>query len=324
MRRLLVTRATQAAVVVSLVVTLSFVLVHLAPGDPFTSSYEDASVAGNVREQQRAAWGYDRPLPEQYVRWVGNLARGELGWSHSLSRPVGEVMRGVVPATLLLMGTALLLGLTGGVALGTWQAARHGSRAERATSAVTLFTLSVPEFLVALGVLALFSVRWRLLPVSGMLNPATHDSLGLAGRIADIARHLILPAATLAAVTAAAVSRYQRSTMLGVLPEEFVRTAYAKGASEGAVLRRHVIPNGLGPLISISGLLLPALFGGSVFVEKIFGWPGMGLTMVNGMLGRDYPLVLAGVLIGSVLVAVGGALADVLAALTDPRLRAGA
>lgn len=321
MRRLLVSRAAQSAVVIVLVATLAFVLIHLAPGDPFSTSLDDPSIPGDVRDHQRALWGYNRPLPEQYVRWVGNLTRGELGWSHTLSRPVAEVLRETVPHTLLLMGTALVLGLVGGVALGTWQASRRGSVAEHAAGSAILLALSVPEFLLALGALALFAIRLRWLPVSGMVDPAMHDSMRFAARMLDVARHLALPAGTLALITAAGVSRYQRTAVLGVLPEDFLRSARAKGASRSIVLVRHALRNALGPLIAICGLLLPALLGGAVVVESIFAWPGMGRTMVNAVGGRDYQLVLAGVLAGSVLVAVGGAAADVLASLADPRLR---
>ena len=320
MRRLLVTRATQAAVVVAIVTTLAFALVHLAPGDPFGSSIDDPSVTSDMRARQRALWGYDRPLPEQYLDWVGNLSRGEFGWSHSRGEPVGRVLRETVPHTFLLMGTSLLIGLAAGAALGTWQAARHGTVAERVTGAATLVALSIPDFLLALGALALIAVRWRWLPAGGMVDAALHDSLGTAGRALDILRHLVLPAGTLALLTTAAVSRYHRVAMLTVLPEDFVRTARAKGANERAVIVRHALRNALGPLITMTGLLFPALFGGAVFVESRFAWPGMGLTMVNAVGGRDYPLVLAGVLVSSVLVAVGGALADVLGALADPRV----
>jgi peptide/nickel transport system permease protein len=252
---------------------------------------------------------------------VGNLARGELGYSHTLSQPVAEVLRETVPHTLLLMGTALVLGLIGGVALGTWQASRRGSVAEHAAGSAILFALSVPEFLLALGALALFAMRLRWLPVSGMVDPAMHDSMGMVARMADVVRHLALPASTLALITAAGVSRYQRTAVLAVLPEDFLRSARAKGASRSVVLVRHALRNALGPLIAICGLLLPALLGGAVVVERIFAWPGMGRMMVDAVGGRDYQLVLAGVLAGSVLVAVGGAAADVLASLADPRLR---
>jgi peptide/nickel transport system permease protein len=320
-RRFLLARGAQALVVVALVATLAFVLVHLAPGDPFGASLDDPSNSAALHARQVHRWGYDQPLPVQYVKWFANLLRGEFGWSHSLNRPVADVLADAVPRTLLLMGSALTMGVLAGLALGTWQAARRGSPAERASSALAIATLSVPEFLMALAALALPAARWHWFPVSGIVDPAMHDSLNAIGRATDVIRHLVLPAGTLALLTAASVSRYHRSAMLAVLPEEFVRTARAKGAGEFTAVVRHALRNALGPLITIAGLLIPSLFGGAVFVETIFSWPGVGRMMVDAVGGNDYPLVLAGVLAGGVLVALGGALADMFAALADPRLR---
>jgi peptide/nickel transport system permease protein len=320
-RRFLLARGAQALVVVALVATLAFVLVHVAPGDPFNNNLDDPASTAALRAQQMHRWGYDQPLPVQYVKWLENIGRGEFGWSHSRNRRVTEVLIETVPRTLLLMGTALVAGVLAGVALGTWQAARYGSSAERVTNALAITTLSVPEFLVALAALALPAAQWHLFPVSGIVDPAMHDSMSALGRTADILRHLALPAATLALITAAPVSRFHRTAMLAVLPEDYVRLARAKGAGEYTALITHALRNALGPLITIVGLLLPALFGGAVFVETIFSWPGVGRMMVDAVGGNDYPLVLAGVIVGSVLVAIGSALADVLAALTNPRVR---
>jgi peptide/nickel transport system permease protein len=320
-RRFLLARGAQALVVIALVATLAFVLVHTAPGDPFAASIDDPRNNAALHAEQMHQWGYDQPLPVQYVKWFGNLARGDFGWSHTRNRRVTDVLRETIPRTLLLMGTALVAGLLAGVALGTWQAARRGTAAERATSALAITALSTPEFLVALAALALPAARWHWFPVSGIVDPAMHDSMDALGRASDVLRHLVLPAATLALLTAAAVSRFHRSAMLAVLPEEFVRTARAKGAGEFTVVVRHALRNAAGPLITIVGVLLPALFGGAVFVETIFSWPGIGRMMVDAVNGSDYPLVLAGVLVGSALVALGSALADVLSALADPRVR---
>ncbi len=320
MRRFLIVRTAQAMVVVALVVSLSFVLVHAAPNDPFGLSFDDPSISEQVRARERAKFGYDRPLGEQYVKWIRAIARGDLGISHSNGQPVADVLKRVLPNTALLMGAALLVGLVGGAALGTWQAAHAGTAGERISSAVAMITLSVPEFLLALAAIGLLSVRWHLFPVTGMVDVAMHDSMPFGGRVVDTLRHLVLPAGTLALVATAAVSRYQRTAVIGVLPDDFIRTARATGASERRVLWRHAFPNSLAPLCAIVGLLLPALFGGAVFVEKIFGWPGMGTTMVNAVLGRDYPLVLAGVICSGILVAIGSAAADMLAMLIDPRL----
>jgi peptide/nickel transport system permease protein len=322
--KLTLARAAQAVVVIILVATLAFALIHLAPGDPFSVALDDPAVGPETVAQQRALWGFDRPISEQYLKWIGNLAHGEFGYSIMRSRDVFQVLRETVPNTLLLMGTALVFGLGGGVALGTWQAARAGTRAERAISGFTMLVLSVPEFLVALGALTVFAVRCRWFPVGRMIEPAMHETYSAFGRAVDVLWHLALPAALLAALLAAAVARYHRTAMLAVLPDEFVRTARAKGARERVVLVRHVLRNALGPVITIAGLVLPGLFGGAVFVEKIFNWPGIGLTMIDAVGRRDYPLVLAGVVLGSAMVALGSALADVFASLADPRLRSAA
>ncbi len=326
MRRFLVARGAQALGVIAIVATLAFALVHVhvAPGDPFGESLDDPTNTAALHAQQMHTWGYDQPLPVQYVKWIGNLARGNFGWSHSRNRPVGEVLRATIPRTLLLMGTALLIGLLGGVALGTWQAARRGTIAERVSGAVALTLLSVPEFLVALAALALPAARWHWFPVSGMADPAGQDSMNALARAGDVLWHLALPAGTLALLAAAAISRYHRTAMLAVLPEEFVRTARVKGASEFGAVVRHALANSLGPLTTIIGVLVPALFGGAVFVETIFSWPGVGRMMFDAVHGNDYPLVLAGVIVGSVLVVAGSTLADVLLALVDPRVRTGA
>jgi peptide/nickel transport system permease protein len=320
-RRFLVARGAQALVVIALVATLAFTLVHLAPGDPFAASLDDPTSTAELHAQQMHRWGYDQPLPVQYLKWLGNLARGEFGWSHSRNRRVADVLLETVPRTLLLMSAALVAGVLAGLALGTWQAARRGTPAERVSGTLATAVVSVPEFLVALAALALPAARWHWFPVSGISDPALHDSMSAIGRAWDVTRHLVLPAGTLALLTAAGVSRYHRSAMLAVLPEEFVRTARAKGAGEYTAVVRHALRNALGPLITIVGLLLPALFGGAVFVETVFSWPGVGRMMVEAVGGNDYPLVLAGVLVGSMLVVLGSALADVLSALADPRLR---
>ncbi len=321
MRRFLLARGAQAVTVIAIVATLAFVLVHLAPGDPFASNLDDPSNSAELHAAQIHHWGYDQPLAVQYVKWVGNLARLQFGWSHSRGRWVTDVLRETIPRSMLLMGTAIVFGVFAGVALGTWQAPRRGSMAEKISGSLAIVTLSMPEFLVAIAALAIPAARWHWFPVSGIVNPAMHDSMNAAARAGDILLHLALPAGTLALLIAASVSRYQRMAMLAVLPDEFIRTARAKGAAEHDIVWRHALRNSLGPLTTIIGLLLPTLFSGAVFVETIFSWPGIGRMMVEAVGTVDYPLVLAGVLAGSVFVALGSALADVLAAFADPRVR---
>ncbi len=321
MRRYLIVRTAQALIVVTLVATLAFALLHAAPGDPLSAGLDDPQISESYRARERARFGLDRPLMEQYARWIANYARGDFGWSYTRNRPVAAVLADAVPNTLLLSGTALVLAFAGGLALGTWQAARHGSRAERLSNGVSVLLLSSPEFLVALGALSLFALRWRLFPGTGMVDAVTHDTRSAVGQIADVTAHLALPALTLAVLVGASIARYHRTAMLAVLPEEFVRTARAKGASARQALLHHALPNALGPAITIAGVLLPTLVGGAVVVEKVFAWPGVGLLTVEAIGGRDYPLVLAGVVCTSVLVVLGTLLADIAAMLLDPRQR---
>lgn len=314
-------RLAQALVIVAIVATIVFVLIHVAPGDPFSAAIDNPNVTEAIRAHWRAQYGLDRPIAEQYVRYLASVARGDMGWSFSMQRPVADVLADALPNTLLLAGTALVVGFIAGIALGVVQAQRAGSRADRALSAVSLFFYAMPDFWLALMIMLLLAYWIPAFPVAGAVDPVLHDYLGLAGRIADRARHLVLPALTLALLVAAAVARYQRAELVRVLPEEFVRTARAKGASERRVMLRHALRNALLPTVSLLGLMLPVLFTGAVFVERVFAWPGMGWVVLNAVATRDYPLVTAGVIVAAATVTAGSLLADVLYAVADPRVR---
>jgi peptide/nickel transport system permease protein len=320
-RRYLVRRAGQAIVVALLVVTIAFVLIHLAPGDPFTAAIDNPSVTQEIRAHWRATWGLDRPLPEQYVRYIAAVATGNLGYSFSQHRPVADALADAVPRTLLLMGVALALSFLLGIAAGVLQALRRGRWLDRVIGSVSLFFYSMPDFWLALMLLLLFGYWVPILPVGGIVNPIMDPYHGGLERLGDTLIHLVLPAGTLALLSAAAIARYQRSSMLDVINEDYVRTARAKGASNRSVVVRHALRNALLPVITIFGLAFPALLGGAVFIEKVFAWPGMGSMTVNAIALRDYPLVTAGVILGSLMVAVGSLLADILYAVADPRLR---
>lgn len=320
MRGFLLARARQAALVIVAVVTITFVLAHAAPGDPFWA-IEDPQMTAADRDRLREQWGYDAPILQQYGRWIANFAQGDFGWSHSRSQPVSAVLRDAIPNTLLLTVPAVILGVLAGMAFGTWQAVKRRTALARISDATTLALISIPDFVVALALLSLFAVHWQLAPVSGMVDAVYHDSLSTLGRIGDVLAHMALPGVTLALIVAAVVSRYQRAAVLGVLQEEYLRTAHAKGAPPGHIVLHHVLRNASGPVIAIAGLLVPTMFAGAVFVEKIFAWPGMGLTVVDAVAGRDYALVQAIVVIGTVIVLVANTLADVVAAAVNPRTR---
>ena len=313
-------RLLQAAAVVLLVATLTFVLIKLAPGDPFAVALENQNVTEEYRRLWREKYGLDRPIAEQYARYLADVARGDFQYSFSQNRPVRDALADALPNTLLLMGLALAASFAVGIALGVAQARRRGSLLDRTLSAVWMFFYSMPDFWLALVVMLLLAYKVRLFPTGDVTSfdypyfPAWRQAL-------DRLHHLVLPVGTLTLLTAAAVARYQRAAMLDVAEQDFVRTARAKGVDERGVMRRHVLRNALLPVITLAGLALPALLGGAVFVESVFSWPGMGRLTVQAIAQRDAPLITASVIVGAALVSAGNLLADVLYALADPRVR---
>ena len=321
MRRYLRDRLVQAVGVVFLVTTLTFLLVHLAPGDPLNAALDRPGVTEEIRAQWRQQFGLDRPIGEQYVRWIVNVPRGELGYSFSHRRPVRDVLLDAMPRTLLLVGLALALSFALGVAVGVLQAERVGSPRDRWLGRGLLLLYSVPDFWLALLALLLFAYRLPILPPGGIVDPVLHDYLPFGRRVLDRLAHLVLPVVTLALLTSAVIARHQRSSLLAVLPSDWMRTALAKGLRWRDAVRRHALRNALLSTITLFGLSLPAMAGGAVFVEKVFSWPGMGMVTVNAIGARDYPLITAGVLVISVAVAVGALVADLAVAAADPRVR---
>lgn len=323
MRRYVASRLLQAAIVVLLVTTVTFVLVHLAPGDPIAMALDRPGVTEAVRQQWRASFGLDRPLGEQYARWVVNAMRGELGWSFTFRRPVAEVIADALPRTLLLVGLALTLSFALGIVVAVLQSERPGGARDRWLGRVLLLLFSVPDFWLALVALLVFAYQMPLFPPSGIVDPVLHDYMSPSERIVDRLRHLVLPVTTLTLLATAAISRHQRSALMEVLPSDWMRTAVAKGLSRRRAVRRHALRNALLPSITLAGLYLPALVSGALIVEKVFSWPGMGLLAANAIASRDYQLITAAVLVTSIAVALGALLADVASAIADPRIRVG-
>ena len=322
MRRFLARRLAHGVLVVFVAATVAFLLAHLAPGDPFTSTLGSERLDPATLAQWRTAYGLDRPLPEQYVRFLAQALRGNLGPSVSAGRPAAAVLGEAVPYTLLLMGTALALSFAAGIALGAWQAAHRGTAADRVVGTASLIVASLPEFWLGLVLILVLAYRFPVFPGGGAVDVTMHDFMSPLGRIGDRLRHLALPALTLALLGTASIARYQRAAVLEVLPLDFVRTARAKGLSERLVLWRHALRNALVPTIVLLGLSLPTLFGGAVFVEQVFAWPGMGRVAASAFAARDYQIVVGATILGAVLVVAGSMLADVLHAAVDPRVRA--
>lgn len=268
--------------------------------------------------------GLDEPLHVQYLKWLGAFFTGDFGYSFSQHRPVGAAIGDALPNTLLLGGVSLTLIFALGCAAGVVQAVRQYSLTDDALTFAALFLYSVPGFWLALMLILLVSAPWMpdalRLPISGMTSVG-HDALGFWGRLADRARHLVLPSVALGLASAAGVARYARGAMLEVIGEDYVRTARAKGLSRTRVILKHALRNALLPVISLFGLYLPLLFGGAVVIEVVFSWPGMGRLLYNGILARDYPLVMAATFLFGVLVVAGNLASDLLYAAADPRVR---
>ena len=314
-------RLAQGLAVIAIVVTATFVLIRLAPGDPFAGTLDSPSVSAETRALWSARYGFDEPVPVQFVRYVGLVARGDFGYSTSQRRPVGDVLADALPNTLVLMGVALLASFVLGIAIGVMQAVRRGTPRDRLLGGVTLFFYSMPDFWLALMMMLTFAYWIPLFPVTGMVDAVMYPYWPLWRQLLDRLHHLVLPSLTLTLLTAAVIARYQRAAMLDVVHDDFVRTARAKGLAERAIIRRHALRNALLPVITLLGLAFPALLGGAVFVERIFSWPGMGLLTFTAITTRDYHLVSATVIVGSAMVVVGSMLADLLYAAADPRLR---
>ena len=324
--RHLVRRGAEALVLFWLVVSLTFVLVRAAPGDAAQFLIPpDASAADAARV--RTELGLDAPLAVQYARWLGGVLRGNLGESFAIRQPVGRVLADALPVSLWLGITSLTLTFLVGVALGMAQARRHGSPLDRTLTAFTVAVYSAPSYWLALGLVALFTYgatraglpAWARLPAFGLVDPASDTTTWRA--LGDLVRHSVLPVTVLAAIGAAGIARYTRARLLDLTSEEWVRTARAKGVALPSVLRRHVLANALPTLVVLLGLSLPGIVAGSVFVEGIFAWPGMGRAMLNAINARDYPVVMGATVVYAAVVIGANLLADLALPLLDARRR---
>lgn len=321
MAAFLARRIAQGLAVVVLVATIVFFLIHAAPGDPFSASMDNPGISESVRATWRHSYGLDRPLTEQYVRYVASIARGDLGFSFSLQRPVSDALASALPNTLLLMGISLVAAFVIGISVAVMQVRRRGKAVDRMLGGVSIFLFSVPDFWLAMIVLVALAYWVPLFPIGGSIDPVMHDMMGAGARGIDRLRHLVLPSLTLALLYFPVIARHQRAALLESITSDYMTTARAKGVSENSLITRHALRNALLPVVTILGVAFPALLTGAVFVEKVFSWPGMGLLIVNSINSRDYPLLTASVLLGSTLVVAGSILADATYRWLDPRLR---
>ena len=291
-----------------------FLVLHLAPGDP-----AEIMLGANANKEDldrlRAQLGLDQPLHVQYLHWIGHVARGDLGRSLWMKRPVlGEVLERF-KATLLLTGVALFLSTVGGIALGIASATRANSLLDRLSAVASVFGASMPVFWLGILLMVIFSLWLGWLPASGMYAPYG------GGGLTDLLAHLVLPAVTLAAASVTIIARLTRATMLEMLGQDYVRTARAKGLGEGPVVWRHALKNALIPIVTVVGVQAGYLLGGAVLTETVFAWPGVGTLVVQGILARDIPLVQGGVLVIALSFVLVNLAVDTLYAWLDPRIK---
>lgn len=317
MRRYALRRVVQILPVMLFIAVVNFLLIHLAPGDPA------AALAGEGAPQEfiealRVDYGLDKPLLQQLGTYLATLLQGDLGYSFAYRRPVIEVIVERLPATALLVFASQIPAIVLGTLLGAYSARHYPSKIDNAVTAVSLSLYAVPIFWSGLLLILVFAVWLRWLPASGMIS-LTAPSEGL-GRLFDIARHMALPTTALFLYSLPTYVRLTRASVIEIMREDFITTARAIGYSENVVFFRHALRNALLPAVTVAGLSLSFVFAGALLTETVFGWPGMGRLMYEGVLKRDYPVLMGVFLVTSALVLIVGILTDLIYAALDPRV----
>jgi len=304
------------------ITVISFAVLHLAPGAPTEmQTMMQPKVSLEARARLNAIYGLDKPLHIQYFDWLKRLVRFDFGRSFSSdNRPVQEKIMERLPITLFINILSLVLILVVAIPIGVLSAVHRYSLFDKATTLFVFVGFATPTFWLALLLMLLFGVYLDWLPISG-LKSLNYEYLGLWGKVVDLGKHLILPVLLSAFGGLAGLSRYMRSNMLEVIRQDYILTARAKGLPERVVIYKHALRNALLPVVTVLGLSIPGLIGGSVIFESIFAIPGMGQLFYGAVMARDYPVVMGELVIGAVLTLIGNLVADISYALVDPRIR---
>ncbi|QTP54990.1 ABC transporter permease [Billgrantia sulfidoxydans] len=318
--RLIAMRLLKAVVVLFLIVIFNFVLIQLAPGDPAAILAGEAGATDEeFLRQLRERFGLDQPLYVQLWHYLSGIATLDFGWSYRQGMPVLDLILARLPATLLLTGTAFVLSLALGIVLGSMAAARVKKPSGSLIMALALIFYATPLFWVALMAVVLFSVYLGWLPAYGMYTVgAGHTGFAL---VLDVAKHLVLPATTLALFFMAIYTRMTRASMLEASQQDYVKTARAKGLSPRVIQRRHILRNALLPIITLAGLQAGQMVGGAILTETVFAWPGIGRLMFEALQQRDYNLLLGIFFFSAALVIVFNIITDLVYRLADPRIK---
>lgn len=316
----LLSRLAQGLLVVFISASIAFLLMKSVKGDQFTHLLETTNSSATVIATLREESGNNAPVLAQYGSWLSRVVRGD--FLPSTSHPgesVASLIGSALPNTLLLMTLALVSSLAGGIALGAWQGVKRGTRFDRTYNRITLGIISLPDFWVAMILILIFALHWTLFPTGNMSS--NKSGLSSWEMFRDRMNHLVLPWFSLTLINAAAFARYQRAAMRDVVSQQFLTTARARGVPESMVIWNHALRVAVLPLVTISGMFFPALLVGTILIEKVFSWPGMGSLLTKAVSSRDYALVCGIIIVGSAMTALGSLLADLVRELLDPRLR---
>lgn len=308
-------RRIMIAIPVLIGVTIfNFLIINLAPGNP-VEMFVDMNATAEDIAQRKEQLGLNDPLWMQYLRWMGNLLQGNFGYSYSSFEPVKDLIFERLGPTLLLMATALCIGLFIAIPLGILSATRQYSKFDYIATGGAFLGISIPGFFLGLGFIYIFALVLKILPTGGM------KTIGGSGGFVDVLKHLILPAMVLAVGIAGKKIRYVRASMLDILGQDYLRTARSKGLKEFIVTNKHALRNALIPIITVVGLEIPLLLGGAIVTEQIFQWPGIGQLTIQSILSRDYPVLMALNLLAAFMVLVGNLLTDIMYSVADPRIK---
>lgn len=293
---------------------LNFLLMNLAPGSPL-DMMRNPMVSDVALDMKAEALGLNAPMYVQYFRWMGELFKGNLGYSYITYQPVTQLIKEHLGPTLLLMGTSLIIGLMIAIPVGVYSATKQYSKVDYIAVTGSFLGISIPSFFFSLILIYVFTVRLNWLPSSGMVT------LGGSGDFIDILKHLIMPATVLIIAVAGRNIRYVRSSMLEILEQDYLVTAKAKGLSRFLIINKHGMRNALIPIITVIGMEIPLIFGGAVVIEQIFSWPGIGLLTMSSILSRDYPTVMGLNLVAALIVLLANLLTDIAYSVANPAIK---
>lgn len=316
--KVILKRFFSSLITLFLLVSFLFIIIRLSPGDP-TDKYVSAKLGNELSEKIAEKFSLDQPVIDQYFSFLLNASKGDLGISYNYRLPVFKVVWEYFSFTLVFAGISFILQLTLSIALSLWVTKKQSNNLERFVSNSSLFVYSIPSFVLGVALIYLFAVNLNLFPISGVKS-LDYENLSFLSKILNRLHHLVLPVVTLSAAGIAMFYKYIKESIDEVLQQSFILNLQASGVSENEILRKHVMPNALRPLISVAGVELGLLMSGALITEVIFGLPGMGRLAIDSVLSRDYPLVIACVFTAGTMIILANFIADIIKLKVDKRL----